>query len=73
MQIIKAELMLLGVNGAQMRKILADEYHVTTGNGKPVGESTYSMAISGKRNDPLSMKIRAKCMDYISKHKKKGE
>lgn len=73
MQIIKAELMLLGVNGAQMRKILANEYHITTGSGKIIGEATYSLAITGKRNDPLSMKIRAKCMDYISKHKKKGE
>ena len=69
--LIKAELTALGVSGRQMCKILADEYGVTTAEGNPVCESVYSSAISGKRNDTLSVKIRDKCWDYINKHKRK--
>lgn len=69
--LIRSELLALGVDGAQMRKILADKYNIRTGEGKPIDGAVYSLAISGKRSGEQAVKIRNACWNYINEHKRK--
>ena len=69
--IIKGELTKLGIDGATMRREIlpSEEYGIGTVTN-PVSEAFYSLAISGKRDSELAVKIREACWDYIKKHQK---
>ena len=68
--LIRANLLALGIDGATMRReVLPNEYNIGT-TANPVSESFYSLAISGKRDSELAVKIREACWDYIKKLQK---
>ncbi len=62
--LIRSELIALGISNKQMVRILSEEY------GIKVTDQAVGSAMSGYGQRPYHERIRHACWDYISKHKR---
>lgn len=63
--LIRSELLALGISNKQMVQILREEYGII------VCDQSFSNAASGYGKCPYHERIRRACWDYIRKHKRK--